>query len=675
MKFCWLLLVTFLRSIPSAWTYASGPPSSICNSMTPSAGAHGSPSTSTVPYQLVPAKTSVKSGEAVTLSLEKISSATSNFIGFMVEALDLTTNAIVGSFSSSSTVYPVTCGSSNAAGHSSGSGKQSVTLTWTAPVVDSTRALKFVFTVMQSRSTHWVKKDATSQLTIEPLAAATQTSTQASTRTSTQASTQTSTKTSTQASTQTSTKTSTQTSTKTSTTTSTTTEMPSTVIAENPPTSSEAMSTVSEGLATNSVTEESGLTMSEVQSANYNGCALNKGCFGSEENCIIKGTCKLMFSYQYLSKTKSFQMIMHGNQIGAGEYISVGISTDNLMGSDLVFFCSNGATGINIAWNEGKDNLNGVTGLNIGNVDVKTVNSITTCSFTVDETLNPVLSPASQVSSQMFDLATSKYFILMASGPTSNGILTYHSMKTQSSTPIDLTSASLVAGTSSAWAIQVHGLLMIFAWLACASSGMLMARYYKQTWKSVKPLGKDFWFRCHQGFMGLAFLLTLAAFFIILASLKVVPFNPKALAKNPHAIVGIICILLTVIQPIMAYFRPHPGTNNRWIFNRIHWFVGNSAFIFAVAAIFLSINLPATKLPISMTHALIGYVGVHTLAHLVLTMQRDHEAVQPDDVKDFKDLDDGCEGCGSWVRKVIAVIYFAFVWTFAVAFVIVIISI
>ena len=108
---------------------------------------------------------------------------------------------------------------------------------------------------------------------------------------------------------------------------------------------------------------------------------------------------------------------------------------------------------------------------------------------------------------------------------------------------------------------------MVLAWLASAASGMLMARYYKQTWKSVKPLGKDFWFRCHQGFMSLAVIMTLIAFFVILAALKGAPFEPEALAKNPHAVIGIVCIILAVIQPIMAYFRPHPGTSNRYYSN------------------------------------------------------------------------------------------------------------
>ena len=107
---------------------------------------------------------------------------------------------------------------------------------------------------------------------------------------------------------------------------------------------------------------------------------------------------------------------------------------------------------------------------------------------------------------------------------------------------------------------------MIFAWLASAACGMLMARYYKQTWQSIRPMGKDFWFRLHQFFMGLAVLLTLTAFIVILVALKVEPFESDAIKKNPHAAVGIVCIICAFIQPIMAYFRPHPGTSNRYVF-------------------------------------------------------------------------------------------------------------
>jgi hypothetical protein len=172
--------------------------------------------------------------------------------------------------------------------------------------------------------------------------------------------------------------------------------------------------------------------------------------------------------------------------------------------------------------------------------------------------------------------------------------------------------------------------------------------------------------------MILAVLLTLLAFFVILASRRGAPFEPKALAMNPHAVIGIVCIILAVIQPVMAYFRPHPGTSNRWIFNGAHWFIGNSAFIFALAAIFLSIDLPSAKLPVILTYAMITYSVMHMIVHLVLMMQRFHDAAQPNQVKSFNETNDADEDCGTSMRKSIAVVYIIFVWIFAIAFVVII---
>jgi len=106
---------------------------------------------------------------------------------------------------------------------------------------------------------------------------------------------------------------------------------------------------------------------------------------------------------------------------------------------------------------------------------------------------------------------------------------------------------------------------MVFAWLASAATGMLMARYYKKTWTTIRPMGKYFWFRIHQLCMTLTLLLTLTAFAVILAERKGEPFNPEAWKKNPHAIVGIVCIICSCLQPVMAFFRPHPGTRFRWV--------------------------------------------------------------------------------------------------------------
>ena len=64
-------------------------------------------------------------------------------------------------------------------------------------------------------------------------------------------------------------------------------------------------------------------------------------------------------------------------------------------------------------------------------------------------------------------------------------------------------------------------------------------------------------------------------------------FDPIALG-GAHPVVGLVTLLLAVTNPIMALFRPHPGTPHRPIFNWAHWAVGNSAHLLAVVTIYLA---------------------------------------------------------------------------------------
>ena len=64
-------------------------------------------------------------------------------------------------------------------------------------------------------------------------------------------------------------------------------------------------------------------------------------------------------------------------------------------------------------------------------------------------------------------------------------------------------------------------------------------------------------------------------------------FEPIA-QGGAHPVLGLITLLFAITNPIMALFRPHPGTTHRPIFNWAHWAVGNSAHILAVVTIFLA---------------------------------------------------------------------------------------
>ena len=55
-------------------------------------------------------------------------------------------------------------------------------------------------------------------------------------------------------------------------------------------------------------------------------------------------------------------------------------------------------------------------------------------------------------------------------------------MKIAAAEPASLKNVSEV-GLRSDLLVKLHGLFMLVAWLGCAGAGMMMARYFKQTWK------------------------------------------------------------------------------------------------------------------------------------------------------------------------------------------------
>ena len=51
-----------------------------------------------------------------------------------------------------------------------------------------------------------------------------------------------------------------------------------------------------------------------------------------------------------------------------------------------------------------------------------------------------------------------------------------------------------ILGAKSSLLIQLHGAVMVIAWVMTSSLGIFVARYYKQTHTDFNPFNKAFWF-------------------------------------------------------------------------------------------------------------------------------------------------------------------------------------
>lgn len=103
--------------------------------------------------------------------------------------------------------------------------------------------------------------------------------------------------------------------------------------------------------------------------------------------------------------------------------------------------------------------------------------------------------PVTTINGIKFDLPKESYFLLLASG---SGIrpstVDYHDIvRLASQQSLKLSEVTNVAGRSKLL-LRLHGAFMITAWIGTASIGILLARYFKQTWVGSSLCGKDIWF-------------------------------------------------------------------------------------------------------------------------------------------------------------------------------------
>lgn len=99
------------------------------------------------------------------------------------------------------------------------------------------------------------------------------------------------------------------------------------------------------------------------------------------------------------------------------------------------------------------------------------------------------------VNNVKFDLTKQSYFLLLASGSKIRpSTVDYHDIvRLSSQGPLKLSEVANVAGKSKIL-LRLHGAFMITAWIGTASIGILLARYFKQTWVGSSLCGKDIWF-------------------------------------------------------------------------------------------------------------------------------------------------------------------------------------
>ncbi|OWA52661.1 putative ferric-chelate reductase 1-like protein [Hypsibius exemplaris] len=327
------------------------------------------------------------------------------------------------------------------------------------------------------------------------------------------------------------------------------------------------------------------------------GCGWEKGCMGHPDRCLNQtDPCHAVSTWRPSAHNRDEYIIELWRRADPksreGKFVAIGFNAKSgQMAKTGVIACVDAQNTVDVLasynpsyYSTAVDNpKEGITVLQTGADGTHLY-----CQFSVQS--NKSFRGSFAGSPANVDLNNPLYMVLAYGPATPNGVLRKHSTAPLvSSGQVRLTDVA-VSGAANKDYYKAHAGLMVGAWMFLASVGIFTARYYKPMWPGTKPCGLPVWFHIHRPIMILAISAAIAAFVLIFVQVRAWTATPVSV--NPHPIIGIIAFGLGLIQPIMAIFRPHPGTANRPIFNWAHRLVGFSAHILAIAAIFLGLMMP-----------------------------------------------------------------------------------
>ncbi|CAB0030082.1 unnamed protein product [Trichogramma brassicae] len=411
-----------------------------------------------------------------------------------------------------------------------------------------------------------------------------------------------------------------------------------------------------------------GQKLPEEQDPFYESCGETKNCFGIPDGCVEQQNCVAAVSVLVAGERYIFELRSTNN----AKYVAVGLSDDRKMGDDSVVECVDGGDRVNMhmSWNNGTTNTRMATPPNaVDLISSSLVDGVISCKFSRNK--------LTQIQGRTFNLVEKPYFLLLARGQKvySSGI-GYHDKREAWAEPRLLAIIGRNAGAGDLL-VRLHGALMLAAWIGTTSIGMLLARYYRQTWVKSQLCGNDQWFAWHRFFMFLTWSMTMAAAVLIVIELQ------DWSSATYHAATGLATVVLCFIQPFMAAMRPHPGAPRRILFNWLHWFVGNAAHILALVAIFFAGRLGKANLPEWIDWILVAFIVFHVVTHFFLTFAgcaSDKQGSQRVNSFPMKDVharnsmthpDSRRDAPYAGLRKLTFGIYFIVVVLFAAAYVVI----
>ncbi|KAK3603380.1 hypothetical protein CHS0354_025992 [Potamilus streckersoni] len=345
-------------------------------------------------------------------------------------------------------------------------------------------------------------------------------------------------------------------------------------------------------------------------------CGVTKGCFPDCRTSV----CSHLITWQDAGDSVRF-VITSSISVGSNErWMAIGFSDNFKMPDTSVSECDyfGGNIQVKSSYNDGYENhLLSNDALGVRLLGSGVYGGTFMCSF------SRLKSVAGE---QKFFNISEQRILFFATGQMSGGVKQQHKYKEMSDGKVDFEKFGIPgSGEEDKTLIKIHACLMTVAWIFLSSVGVVVARHCKTAFPNSTIFKQKVWFQIHRTCMTLTFTCTAAAFVVIFVKVgglsQISPSEGYEYTKY-HPYLGIAVTSLTTLNPIMAFFRPHPGEKYRPMFNWAHWFVGISAHILAAITIFFGLNLEMAGVNYTANYMMVGYVGAFALVQLILEIYR-----------------------------------------------------
>ena len=182
--------------------------------------------------------------------------------------------------------------------------------------------------------------------------------------------------------------------------------------------------------------------------------------------------------------------------------------------------------------------------------------------------------------------------------------------------------------------ILIHGALMMIGWGFLLPSGVIIARLAKHRPASL-------WFRAHTIVQSIGLAVVIIGWIIALQNFSAFKTKGGASLSYPHAVCGMITMVLGILQPINALMRPHPPKDGdvksiiRYTWELVHKGLGYCVLILAVATIVMGTTIvPEKKDGRNFQIAYGAFVGLLVLLITALLVDKSNYKPVPSDGKE-----------------------------------------